>query len=640
MKIKRIKAVGIKGGDFEHELGGVTLVSGKNFTGKTARLEAVRLALMGYLPELGKANGATMGLARNGSLQVEAEFNDGRSIWRSWNRSKTGVKAEAGLAGFPDTPAVLIDPAAYFTLGDKDRVRYVFGLINVEEKVNADTVISEIKNIRLAENTEETERVIRELVDWVDESDRARHDAGAPVQDWLEEIVAGAREKLKFARQNADRIAKTVQGLTQMQAADVMTEDVSEAMEKVRVYLAELQAKKNSGAARAKERHQTEQTLNDLAANIAKLERESADIPALEKELSELRAFPFTVVDLQKLALQWREAQKRLNQVEVDYGFTAKRANTLRKEIEEIDRLIACPTCKCKGKGWKKNILGTREDERNEAIALLNDLVKRQDEAAREVALVTEQMDKAREIEAKSRDHQSRVAKTEALLQLANRNKDELERARKMHANLSHKLFGLASLAADEGTNLDTNIEVARKGLQELEDAQRKADMAKAEGMRRAQAILESQALEAEVKVLGEAVKVLERLQVKLVEESFKEILGKANRLTGGILPSLLEYKDGEIGRWNGGTWVSHKAFSGTEKALAYAAISVALAADAPCKIVMIDELGRLDTDNAKRLIERVAELISEGVIDQFIGVGPSNMWVWTSDEHAKLIEI
>ena len=60
---------------------------------------------------------------------------------------------------------------------------------------------------------------------------------------------------------------------------------------------------------------------------------------------------------------------------------------------------------------------------------------------------------------------------------------------------------------------------------------------------------------------------------------------------------------------------------SGTEEALAFAAFSVALAQESPIKIVMIDELDRLERSKRQQLIERMLELTSKGVIDQFVGV-------------------
>jgi hypothetical protein len=57
---------------------------------------------------------------------------------------------------------------------------------------------------------------------------------------------------------------------------------------------------------------------------------------------------------------------------------------------------------------------------------------------------------------------------------------------------------------------------------------------------------------------------------------------------------------------------------SGTEKTLVYAALSVALATDAPLKIVIMDEFD-IDADNFERLTDLLLELYRDGVIDQAV---------------------
>ena len=68
------------------------------------------------------------------------------------------------------------------------------------------------------------------------------------------------------------------------------------------------------------------------------------------------------------------------------------------------------------------------------------------------------------------------------------------------------------------------------------------------------------------------------------------------------------------------GAWIPHEAFSGTEQLLAYAGFAVALAGQAPIKVVIMDELGRLTGTRKAAMLRRMCELVSKGVIDQFIG--------------------
>jgi len=102
----------------------------------------------------------------------------------------------------------------------------------------------------------------------------------------------------------------------------------------------------------------------------------------------------------------------------------------------------------------------------------------------------------------------------------------------------------------------------------------------------------------------------------------FGELIITANKFTEGILKSPLTIVDGIIGRLHGGKFVEHYWFGGTEKALAYIAIAVALSAKAPFKLVILDEFGRLDEENKWRVLRRLADMQISGVIDQFVIAG------------------
>jgi DNA repair exonuclease SbcCD ATPase subunit len=156
--------------------------------------------------------------------------------------------------------------------------------------------------------------------------------------------------------------------------------------------------------------------------------------------------------------------------------------------------------------------------------------------------------------------------------------------------------------------------------IEKLEGLKRDYLRAKADEQRNAQAILEHDRCKAEVEVCQAAIKVLEQVQGDMVKIAFDRILRTVNRFTDGIIKTSIEYRDGEIGRWEGTTWIKHETFSGTETALTYAGIAAALASDAPYRIVMIDEMGIMDIDSMLKVLARMVEMTSEGEIDQFIG--------------------
>lgn len=132
------------------------------------------------------------------------------------------------------------------------------------------------------------------------------------------------------------------------------------------------------------------------------------------------------------------------------------------------------------------------------------------------------------------------------------------------------------------------------------------------------------QELETEKKLMNE----LTKYQSKLVQKSFNTLLETANQVTAGIMRGALRYEDGEIGYMRDGVWVNHECFSGTEKLLAYAGLQIALCVDAPSRIVIMDEYGRMSTERKQEVATRMMDLLRKGVLDQWIILDPSKDWL------------
>ena len=123
---------------------------------------------------------------------------------------------------------------------------------------------------------------------------------------------------------------------------------------------------------------------------------------------------------------------------------------------------------------------------------------------------------------------------------------------------------------------------------------------------------------------LKTAKSVLLGAKSKAAESTFDPILKAAAVFTKDIMSSLA-FNGSELGyrrqigqeSW----WVPWRTFSGTEQLIAFAALQAALAATSPVKIVVMDELGRLDAENKEWLFRNVSEAIKQGVIDQWIGI-------------------
>jgi len=97
--ITRIKGKGFKGQDFDDSIGRLTLFIGENGAGKSARSQAIALAVQGFIPGQGKTNqaifemGAEIGQDR---FSVEVDTSHKVSFYRRWLKK-------------PDTGSVSVD---------------------------------------------------------------------------------------------------------------------------------------------------------------------------------------------------------------------------------------------------------------------------------------------------------------------------------------------------------------------------------------------------------------------------------------------------------------------------------------------------------------------------------------------------
>ena len=147
----------------------------------------------------------------------------------------------------------------------------------------------------------------------------------------------------------------------------------------------------------------------------------------------------------------------------------------------------------------------------------------------------------------------------------------------------------------------------------------------RAEARTRAKAKEESDKVKIEAQVLKEFCRMLADMQAEIVNAAIGPIVDRLNVMFKGVLDMPLCYKDGVIGTESPTGFYSMRSFSGAEKALAMCAISLALAAESPVKIVVLDEMGRLDSAVKQKLVALVLTLEHAGTINQAILVDTSD---------------
>lgn len=689
--ITKIKATGLKSGDFTHTFDRINLIVGRSKSGKTSRLDAIRLGLCGGTI-LGRANELKtrtidiMDLARNGEIEISVSDDQSRSNVRRWVRGKNVMDVAAGI---PATPSILLDPSGYFSLSDAKKIEHVFSLYPMAD-ASGDGVVAELRNIRLDANTEDTEKLLSEIIELATGTNKDRNVARESIQGWMEDLTKALKLRLSAAKANAERMTQTVQGITAL-GADGATRNVDKELAEARTVLQKLitaQAENKKAladlTALIERRGEIEkelaalkddpnalaevnQRISDLSADIGRIENTALvlptdltlDEPALRSELETVQRVNAGYVSksrpardhLASLVQQCAELESR---IKIHDGDT----RNLITRHEQAMAAGECAHCGAMPEHWT----GTHSKasmeaahiqtlaERSRAKSALTLELEQKDEHRNRVAKILAQCEAddeahtastirantiistlhrigvARETARSERDGVLKSKRAE--LEAAQQQRSDLQTVGTRRAAVQSRLAEVENqikqfqtiaayeplLKLDEHVINDQKNEIVR-----LEQQRTAFIQAQADERRNAQAILEHRRAQANVSVTKAALDKMERQQSEMVATAFETILQTVNAVCAPIVGPI-EYREGELGYWSGATWVRHHAFSNTEQGLIYVGLSLALAKDAPIKIVLLDELGRMDRATLEQFMQRVASLVSDGVIHQFVG--------------------
>ena len=522
MKITRVDFTNIKGSSDTVVLGPATLIHGRNFTGKTTIIDAIKLALLGYHPGLDKTAAGVFELASGDNLKAAVVLANGQIVGHSWERKGARIsKRDSVPLDWPEQPVAVLDPAAYFGLSDRGKIEYLFGIAPV-----VGSIVAEQKALEASVGPAVAEEIAR-LVD-------DRHG----VQKWLDEAVMTA----ETLRSEAARSAKQFRDLQQ---GTVKLGDYSEPPP---VDLPQQIADKS-------------RALDEARAKLRTLERELRD--ALLDDPDGARAAK-EAGKLQELG----SSRSQLNR-EREHA-----ADEWRKRLKFKG---VCPMCGSDSENWRAGA----EKMRDEQLAGF----ERRAEALREE---TERVSTLVDNLGKKSDRT--LARTK----------------KKYQAQIDEAELGIAELT---------------QAVADLNKQQYRYGEYVAERRRLTEARTEVEENERREKSFRAAKLALVERKAGLLVATFGPILATVELFTKNILAAPLTLREGELGYTRNGGWIPYRTFSGTEQAVAFAAFQAALAARAPVRIAILDELGRLDPENKRRLLENVLAALQANVIDQFIGL-------------------
>lgn len=619
MKLASLTARNFKGLSFTLSLTDITFIIGSNFAGKTARTDAIRFLLLGYLPELGKTNVASFGLASGREMVVEGTFDNGLTIRRRRYLQGDSVKAEDDVPAQIQEAgqlAVMLNADTYFSLSDRERVAYVFANIPMGAEWTIANVIDKV-NATLTErfsNSPSVGKAIQSLED-------AQKDANGKPQTYVDLALATMTTQLKEAKAYAAKMEGTIQGLSALRIADGVQVSLASLTEReqrlnaeadtIRQQMSDLKAANDQQKANSATRtslHRQLAAATALIASLPVLQAKHASIPKLPE---------ITEEQVLEAATAHGRIQQELGSLSAHAIHLEAQVKTAQVALDTIASQTACPCCHATGEGWK----ALRVQELSTQIAIAKD------EAIEARNTYTTGCQQERINAAHLRTMQTnRKTYLETVGQIQSCDA-QIRQVQAAQVSLEKLNETLATIPAEDPEitakmdSLKTQLTVNARARDEAEQ-QKKTVIGRQQDLKRlAEAEKQRDDTKVDIEAITVAGKRLREIQSEMVTAAFTPLLIAANYIFGSILKTPIAYNEGEIGTWRAGVWVTHRTFSGTEKALTYAAIQAALTATSPIRIMMLDELGRIATEHLETLNAAFEAAVTSSYIDQVVAI-------------------
>lgn len=646
MRIVKLTARNFNGADFDFDLKPVTIITGSNFAGKSAVPNVARLALSGSLPPPLGVKGIYR-LAGNpdqpGSMTVAALMDNGRKSELTWTRDVKGkISCDGGVSADLLMPPMLINPRSFWAKTGAERVQAIF-----ESCPGADWDL--FKNImgRLGETPIMPLKVFLPVLDELQKRTAAAFKDAMPreaAELLLDVFKTGAAE-------NAAAVKTHTATMASLQVPTTKPADVSVELETARQELAKFQIKQGSDKAKLEERIVSLQGSLDAwsrkyqqtpVGHLAEFINNEAATVA--KDLRMLK--PSQPTD--DLEEEWQEAISDEQNAANENHRLAEVVSRLQAEIGNLTIQDHCPVCLTKSANWK-----------DRALKSLNTAL---DKARAELGAATAAFAAAKATAERLRGALASIRKTAkdtathrtALLEEATTLEADRDAVLSLLAEQAEAKAALAKCGAVDST-LPARQQALRERVAALETQQLLHIGYDATMKRREQ--LENDYTAANVRAVAmkaAAVIVVEE-QRKVGEAAFTAVLKTARYFTDGILNSPLEFINGDLGRRVSdkdqsrpglvapvGSWITHETFSDSEQRIAYVGFSVAMAAEAPVKLVIIDEMATLEPNRKVQFVDRLIQLVRKGIIDQAICLEPtaSSYEAFAGEAEVKLIRL
>ena len=662
MHISKIDVSNVRGVSGSFDLGPCTIILGDNFSGKTGLLHAIRLGLFGWIPHPRKDSMIKPSSLRSGQLMhVALNWSGGpltRTVWDPKSKEPLEISDE-----------IFLSTRSYLDASPAKRLECISKRFPMPDDITLDSITATLKNIRLEQNTAETEKVCNALLQDV----LAKAKGADSVSAAMAQMITYLQEAVLSHRQTVDRMAKTVAGMVQLET-DPSSLDIGLISERIATKQNAMNdALKTSGEI-AESIRSTVAVIEKAKAYQAEASRDVGEADTIKESLniceSNLAAEEAVEMDQSKVAAA-RGAVEKCRAVLADIRERISSTNSAiavqksvldscknetvvaKHSLESRKHSLAttlnsgqCPTCGGHGETFEADIarlIAAEEEITDKALIKIEDKAMA---AHATLERLNASLSELKDLESASTDDLTSAA--DALNMLQSIQGEHALKVKTLRQNIAVyrarlEQFGKTCAAVEAAKKwLQENaatldpvlIETLRQNQADMRNTiteltneirsltQQKnnaIDLASKENTRQA-AIAEKGRAEAGLEYLKRCHEDLKAIQQTAMDAVFGGLMEKINAFTTDIIGELI-YCDGDIGKNINDQFVSQDQFSDTEQIVTHAAIAAALASRDKFRVVIVDELTRVRGVRKAQIVSRMNELIRCGEIDQFIGV-------------------
>jgi energy-coupling factor transporter ATP-binding protein EcfA2 len=600
MLIDKIQLSNVKGISKSYELEKTNLIHGDNGSGKTAILDAIRLALLGYHPKLGKTGKSIFSLSSSTAMSCSVRFDDGQTS--CFDASTTGSSVSKNWTGveLEDNFKLQLDPSLFFDASLQERRNSIFSVLSGNQESTIKNKVLALVNAIPNEGTIDESQVIEEFKAFIDKTFvESKHS-----NESLLVIIEKAKKLVSMFREDVRVMDKTLEGLAQINDTPTfeitsvehyenLKNAVLDKIEKTREILNKKKQIENEILSAKIEIDEIEIAKSkkadpiDPAPFFAEL-RELQDAHNQEKAVIESKILLFETKINESKSLLSLKMGEDMSFEEVKKIIPEGNFNVHVEVLNEGGSLTTSV--------WKIESfdLKNQQEEITKLSTQLNSLNQAYHEAC---APLEQKINEAKQIDSQAPTDLDEFLKTKV-------------------KNLTEQYNQISN-----NKNLESDFDALHDESLRLEEAIRKASSKKIDSEKIEKARKQSAISGLRLALAKTIQKAMIDFSQDITDSTLSGLLSSMNKFANGIDLPNYAILDGEIGYYSKSTFVPSSTFSGSEFAILRCAATIALAMNSMYKIAIIDELGRFDADRKIKTLKCLKQLTDDGDLSQFIVV-------------------